>query len=160
MEAYFQQIPLQPTVSFKDVAVTFTWVKWGHVDLAQRTVYREVVLETCSRLVSLVKAVATHHQTQGVAHFRHAWTGPEEKGILPGNFAGFLTEARFGLLGGCLICGFHRHLLAEKRGAGESVETSGPLEAGCPIPAVTVTVHPFAMFVLYCLSLPTTPAPL
>ena len=49
---------------------------------------------------------------------------------------------------------------AEKRGAGESVETSGPLEAGCPIPAVTVTVQPFALFVLYCLSLPTTPAPL
>ncbi|ELR51555.1 hypothetical protein M91_05999, partial [Bos mutus] len=43
----------QPTLSFKDVAVTFTWVKWGHVDLAQRTVYREVVLETCSCLVSL-----------------------------------------------------------------------------------------------------------
>ena len=49
---------------------------------------------------------------------------------------------------------------AEKRGAGQSAETSGFLEAGCPIPAVTVAVHPFVMFVLSCLSLPTTPAPL
>lgn len=73
-------VMFQPTLSFKDVAVTFTWVKWGHVDLAQRTVYHEVVLETCSCLVSLVKTVATHHQTQGVAHFRHAWTGPEGAG--------------------------------------------------------------------------------
>ena len=53
-------VMFQPTVSFKDVAVTFTWVEWGHLDLPQRTVYREVALETCSRLVSLVKAVATH----------------------------------------------------------------------------------------------------
>uniref|UniRef100_A0A8C6FEY4 Zinc finger protein 8 n=1 Tax=Moschus moschiferus TaxID=68415 RepID=A0A8C6FEY4_MOSMO len=49
--------PTLPTVSFKDVAVTFTWEEWGHLDLAQRTVYHEVALETCSHLVSLVKAV-------------------------------------------------------------------------------------------------------
>uniref|UniRef100_A0AC11BBU2 Uncharacterized protein n=1 Tax=Ovis aries TaxID=9940 RepID=A0AC11BBU2_SHEEP len=56
MEAYFQQIPSQPTVSFKDMAVTFTWGEWGHLDLAQRTVYREVALKTCSHLVSLAGA--------------------------------------------------------------------------------------------------------
>lgn len=48
-----------------------------------------------------------------------------------------------GVTGGAEIQG-------QKRGEGESVETSGPLEAACPIPAVTVAVHPFAMFVLYC----------
>lgn len=52
-------VMFQPTVSFKDMAVsfkdmavTFTWGEWGHLDLAQRTVYREVAFKTCSHLVS------------------------------------------------------------------------------------------------------------
>ena len=73
-------VMFQPTVSFKDMAVTFTWGEWGHLDLAQRTVYPEVALKTCSHLVSLVKAVTAHRQTQGTAHFRHSWTGPEGAG--------------------------------------------------------------------------------
>ncbi|XP_069408606.1 zinc finger protein 879-like [Ovis canadensis] len=119
-------VMFQPTVSLKDMAVTFTWGEWGHLDLAQRTVYREVALKTCSHLVSLVKAVTAHRQTQGLLlsklnvisylepgedQWRVGQGPPQEKGILPGNVAGFLIEARFGLLGGCLICAFHRHLL-------------------------------------------------
>lgn len=73
-------VMFQPTVSFRDMAVTFTWEEWGHLDLAQRMVYREVALGTCSHLVSLVKAVTTHRRTQGAAHFRHAWSGSEGAG--------------------------------------------------------------------------------
>ncbi|XP_012585931.1 PREDICTED: zinc finger protein 599 [Condylura cristata] len=40
-------------VSFEDVAVTFTREEWRHLNLAQRTLYQEVTLETCGLLVSL-----------------------------------------------------------------------------------------------------------
>ncbi|XP_010843793.1 PREDICTED: zinc finger protein 25-like [Bison bison bison] len=60
----------ETSVSFKDMSVEFTWKEWQHVNPAQRTLYRDVMLENYSHLVSpvamygceswTVKSIGTH----------------------------------------------------------------------------------------------------
>ncbi|KAG8511108.1 Zinc finger protein 99, partial [Galemys pyrenaicus] len=51
-------VPSQDMVSFEDVTVNFTWDEWQDLNDAQRTLYRDVMLETYSNLVSL--AASSH----------------------------------------------------------------------------------------------------
>ncbi|KAJ8791417.1 hypothetical protein J1605_004222 [Eschrichtius robustus] len=51
----------QVSMIFRFLAMTFTWEEWGQLDLAQKTLYQEVMLETCSLLVLL--GLTQHYST-------------------------------------------------------------------------------------------------
>ena len=50
-----RNVPLQGSVSFSDVAVDFSREEWQQLDLDQKNLYRDVMLETYSHLLSIGK---------------------------------------------------------------------------------------------------------
>ncbi|XP_058400346.1 zinc finger protein 39-like isoform X3 [Diceros bicornis minor] len=75
-------------VLFEDVAVNFTWEEWQDLDDAQRTLYRDVTLETYSSLVSLGHCITKPEVIVKLEQDTEPWTVEEPPDqSLPGKAA-------------------------------------------------------------------------
>ncbi|XP_077615605.1 KRAB domain-containing protein 4-like isoform X2 [Crocuta crocuta] len=68
----------QASVSFKDVTVEFTQEEWQKIDPKQRTLYRDVMLENYSHLVSVEAELRNLGALQVLIPARRPWCPQQE----------------------------------------------------------------------------------
>ncbi|XP_040841110.1 zinc finger protein 39-like isoform X2 [Ochotona curzoniae] len=79
----------QGLVSFEDVAVDFSWEEWQDLDDAQRTLYRDVMLETYSSLLSLGSCITKPEVIFKLEQGAEPWMANEPSNqSLPGQSVG------------------------------------------------------------------------
>ncbi|XP_031529879.2 zinc finger protein 39-like [Vicugna pacos] len=64
-------------VPFEDLSPTFTWEEWQDLDDTQRTLYRGVMLETYSSLVSLGRCITKPEVLIKLEQGAEPWTVKE-----------------------------------------------------------------------------------
>ncbi|XP_048656265.1 zinc finger protein 782 isoform X5 [Marmota marmota marmota] len=72
----------QASVSFKDVTVELSQEEWQHMGPAQRTLYREVMLENYSHLVSVGFCFTKPELIFTLEQGEDPWSLEKEKGFL------------------------------------------------------------------------------
>ncbi|XP_044794743.1 zinc finger protein 705F-like isoform X3 [Bubalus bubalis] len=92
--------PLEP-VMFEDVAVNFTQEEWSLLDKSQKNLFRNVMLETVSHLVSVGYQISESEVISQLEQGKELWT--EAAGGLQGQSPGFSPARGF-----CWMHGFER----------------------------------------------------
>ncbi|XP_062041288.1 zinc finger protein 39-like isoform X3 [Lepus europaeus] len=96
-------------VSFEDVAVDFSWEEWQDLDDAQRTLYRDVMLETYSSLLSLGSCITKPEVIFKLEQGAEPWMAEEPSNqSQPGHSRAGLEEEQPGLEPGAHM-GCQRH---------------------------------------------------
>uniref|UniRef100_G1PPG8 KRAB domain-containing protein n=1 Tax=Myotis lucifugus TaxID=59463 RepID=G1PPG8_MYOLU len=67
-------MPLQGTVSFKDVTVDFTQEEWQQLDTDQKALYRDVMLENYYHLISVGFHMTKPDMIRKLEEGKELWT--------------------------------------------------------------------------------------
>ncbi|XP_064232543.1 zinc finger protein 37A-like isoform X3 [Aotus nancymaae] len=81
------------SLSFGDVAVGFTWKEWQQLDLEQRTLDQDVMLEDCSHLLSVGCQVGKPAVIFRLEQGKEPWIEEEEE-MDTWHFADFLDAVQ------------------------------------------------------------------